>query len=50
MKKITNVEMSNIQGGIKCIYHFMAVLPLGIWNVFGNGKSVIECWNNHHKE
>lgn len=42
--------MSNIQGGIKCIYHLMAVLPLRLWNVFGNEKSVLRnklYYNNH---
>jgi len=49
MKKMTFVEMEKTNGGLKCIYHYMGAIVLGLggW-IFGNGESVIECWNNEH--
>lgn len=51
MKKISIDKMANIEAGLKCIYHFMALPLLGFWGlVLGNGRSVVECWNNIHQE
>ncbi|WP_291136955.1 hypothetical protein [Flavobacterium sp. UBA7663] len=51
MKKMSLVEMENTIGGVKCIYHYMGAIVLGLggW-IFGNGSSVIECWNGTHNE
>lgn len=58
MKKLNNSKMENINGGVKCIYHFMAEVAIisnpvsflidTLWG--GNGTAVIECWNNSHRE
>ena len=50
MKKLSSKKMASVNGGLRCIYHFMALPILGIWNVFGNGQSAYECWNNSHAE
>ena len=49
MKKISNSEMSKIEGGLKCIYHYMAIALGPLVGIF-NTTAVIECWNNNHKE
>jgi|688.fasta_scaffold631906_3 hypothetical protein len=58
MKKISEIEMSKIEGGIKCIYHYMAAVVIlsnpisGAIDYFwgGNGTAARECWNNRHSE
>lgn len=55
MKKMSNIEMSNIEAGVKCIYHYM-LATLTSFSVFGiaanwiggNYNSVGECWGNVH--
>ena len=50
------IQLENVSGGAKCIYHGAGVLfslnPLGFAiNYFtGNFSSVYECWNNNHNE
>jgi hypothetical protein len=51
MKKITSKQMSEIEGGTKCIYHyighvFFGVLTAGLY--YGNEQAISECWNNVH--
>ncbi len=53
MKKIKLEDLQNIRGGMKCIYHYMAILPaamFGIWGTIKNLGGVVECWNNNHVE
>jgi hypothetical protein len=49
MKKISNLEMSKIEGGVKCIYIYMGFVLLAPLSSF-LGQSVVECWNGTHNE
>ncbi|MFJ1323278.1 hypothetical protein ACILDT_09720 [Capnocytophaga canis] len=58
MKKLKLNQMEDVQGGAKCIYHFMlATATFGFGPIAwaanwygGNYNSVYECWNNIHEE
>jgi hypothetical protein len=45
--------MSEIDGGINCIYHYAGAVFLGVLTAvwyFGNSNSIRQCWNNSHPE
>ena len=58
MKKLNKLKMSKINGGARCIYHFMIAPVLLSYGAIGgaigwfsgNDSAVMNCWNNSHIE
>lgn len=53
MKIITENKMTNINGGMKCIYHGMLFWIAGAGTIGGEAGELLalwQCWNNIHPE